>query len=89
MAHLDERLRGGSNKDRWFAAQDAARDLFGQLIGAAGTDIAVVKNVSEGISAVASALPWKPGESVALCSAFEHANNAVLGAPYSARSEGG
>lgn len=76
-AHLDERLHGTARKEAWFEAQGRAREAFARLVGASPGEIAVVKNVSEGISAVASSVAWRPGDGVVLCSAFEHANNVI------------
>lgn len=55
-----------------------ARTKFARLIGArAATDIAIVKNVSEGINAIASALPWQAGDNVVVCASLEHPNNVL------------
>ncbi len=34
-----------------------------------------MKNASEGLNAVANALPWSPGDNVVICAALEHPNN--------------
>ena len=56
---------------------DGARDKFARLIGADPGDIAIVKNVSEGINAIATAFPWRPGDNVVLCAELEHPNNVL------------
>lgn len=57
---------------------DGARSQFGRLIHAASpNDIAIVKNVSEGINAIASAIPWRSGDNVVLCASLEHPNNVL------------
>jgi cysteine desulfurase/selenocysteine lyase len=56
---------------------DGARDKFARLIGAGTADIAIVKNVSEGINAVATAIPWRAGDNVVLCASLEHPNNVL------------
>ena len=56
---------------------DGAREKFARLIGAGSADIAIVKNVSEGINAVATAVPWRAGENVVLCAGLEHPNNVL------------
>ena len=56
---------------------DGARDKFARLIGADAGDIAIVKNVSEGINAVASAIDWRAGDNVVLCASLEHPNNVL------------
>jgi selenocysteine lyase/cysteine desulfurase len=54
---------------------DGARDKFARLVGASASDIAIVKNVSEGINAIATAIPWRAGDNVVLCASLEHPNN--------------
>jgi selenocysteine lyase/cysteine desulfurase len=56
---------------------DGARDKFARLIGAASAEIAIVKNVSEGINAIATAIPWRAGDNVVLCAGLEHPNNVL------------
>ena len=56
---------------------EGARDKFARLIHADPGDIAIVKNVSEGINAIATALPWRPGDNVVLCAELEHPNNVL------------
>jgi selenocysteine lyase/cysteine desulfurase len=57
---------------------DGARTQFARLIGAATpNDIAIVKNVSEGINAIASSIPWQSGDNVVLCAGLEHPNNVL------------
>lgn len=56
---------------------EGARSKFAGLVGAAADDIAIVKNVSEGINAIATAIPWQAGDNVVLCAALEHPNNII------------
>jgi cysteine desulfurase/selenocysteine lyase len=56
---------------------DGARDKFARLIGASAADIAIVKNVSEGINAIATAIAWRAGDNVVLCAGLEHPNNVL------------
>ena len=56
---------------------DGARSKFAELIHAPSTDIAIVKNVSEGINAIATAIPWRAGDNVVLCAGLEHPNNVL------------
>jgi cysteine desulfurase/selenocysteine lyase len=56
---------------------DGARDKFARLVGADATDVAIVKNVSEGINAIATAIPWSAGDNVVLCASLEHPNNVL------------
>jgi cysteine desulfurase/selenocysteine lyase len=57
---------------------DGARSKFARLIGAPSpNDVAIVKNVSEGINAIAGAVGWKAGDNVVLCASLEHPNNVL------------
>jgi selenocysteine lyase/cysteine desulfurase len=56
---------------------DGARSKFARLIGTDADDVAIVKNVSEGINAIATAIPWQPGDNVLLCATLEHPNNII------------
>jgi len=63
------------NKGDWQASLAAARQRFARLVGAQEGEIAVTKNVSEGLNAVATAVDWKAGDNVVLCPELEHPNN--------------
>jgi selenocysteine lyase/cysteine desulfurase len=54
------------------------RARFGRLIGAPAQDVAVTKNVSEGLNAVCNAIEWRRGDNVVLCGEVEHPNNVYL-----------
>jgi selenocysteine lyase/cysteine desulfurase len=56
---------------------EGARNKFARLIRANPGDIAIVKNVSEGINAIATALSWRSGDNVVLCAELEHPNNVL------------
>ena len=52
------------------------RERFAELIHAQGPqEIAVLKNVSEGINHIATALSWQPGDNVVITPELEHGNN--------------
>ena len=51
---------------------------FASLIGAEPDEIAITKNVSEGINIIATAYPWKRGDKVVLCADREHPNNIYI-----------
>ncbi len=55
---------GSWHYDAWLATYDALRASAGRLIGATPAEIAIVKNTSEGISAVATGLDWRAGDKV-------------------------
>jgi len=61
----DDALQFGClHYDRWTAAYDGVRVAAAGLIGADRSEIAIVKNTSEGIATVAMGLDWKPGDRV-------------------------
>jgi cysteine desulfurase / selenocysteine lyase len=76
--HIDERLSGRADKAEHQAAVEGARTLLADLIGAHPDEVAVTKNVSEGLNLFASSLPWKPGDNVVICPDLEHPNNVFL-----------
>ncbi len=75
-AGLDDQMMGRVDKSRWKAAADDARRLFAGLVHARPNEIACTKNVSDGLNALATALPWKPGDNVVYCPDFDHPNAA-------------
>jgi cysteine desulfurase/selenocysteine lyase len=48
------------------------------LIGGEPDEVAITKNVSEGLNLFAASLPWQPGDNVVLCPGLEHPNNVFL-----------
>jgi len=73
--HLQARIEGVADKKHYFALVEAARAKFARLIGAHVDEIAITKNVSEGLNILAGAMAWEQGDEVVLCSAIEHPNN--------------
>jgi len=55
---------GSFHYDRWLAEYEALRRSAAKLIGADRSEIALVKNTSEGIATIAMGLDWKPGDRV-------------------------
>ena len=55
---------GSMHYDTWLAACEGVRLAAARLIGAHRDEIALVKNTSEGICAIAGGLDWKPGDRV-------------------------
>ena len=76
--HLRTRMLRGGDKDAMRAVVERARSSFAALIGARADEIAITKNVSEGLNLFGASLPWKPGDNVVLCPALEHPNNIYL-----------
>jgi cysteine desulfurase / selenocysteine lyase len=75
-AGLDDQMMGRVDKALWKASAADARQRFASLINARPNEIACTKNVSEGLNAIATALPWSPGENVVYCPDFDHPNAA-------------
>lgn len=73
-AGFDDQMMGRVEKSRWKAAADDARQLFATLVHARPREIACTKNVSDGLNAIATALPWSPGDNVVYCPGFDHPN---------------
>lgn len=53
---------------------ERVRTKFAALIGGAPDEIAIVKNVSEGVNAVVASLPWQRGDNAVICSDVDHPN---------------
>ncbi|MGI9411914.1 MAG: aminotransferase class V-fold PLP-dependent enzyme [Hyphomicrobiaceae bacterium] len=73
--YLDVRMQGRADKAWMFEQAEGARAGFARLINAEADEIALIKNVSEGINAVACAVDWRPGDNVVLCESLEHPAN--------------
>jgi selenocysteine lyase/cysteine desulfurase len=55
---------GSLHYDRWLDTYEALRVAAAQLLGANRNEIALMKNTSEGISAVVRGLDWRPGDRI-------------------------
>jgi cysteine desulfurase / selenocysteine lyase len=55
---------GALHYDRWLDTYEGLRVACARLIGASRSEIALVKNTSEGISMVARGLDWHPGDRI-------------------------
>jgi selenocysteine lyase/cysteine desulfurase len=75
LRYLDGRIYEGGEKTSMIDAIERVRAKFAQLIGAEADEIAIVKNVSEGVNAVVTAFPWQRGDNAVLCSDIEHPNS--------------
>jgi cysteine desulfurase/selenocysteine lyase len=66
MKHLAEDcLQFGSlHYDKWLAAYEGLRVAAARLINADRSEIALMKNTSEGIATIAMGLDWRPGDRV-------------------------
>ena len=65
----------GGDKVAMFRSLEAVRSSYARLVNAEPDEIAITKNISEGLNIVANGLAWQPGDNVVLCEALEHANN--------------
>ena len=77
-AHMGTRMMRGGDKDAMRATAERTRSAFAALIGARPEEIAITKNVSEGLNLFGASLPWEAGDNVVLCPALEHPNNIYL-----------
>ncbi|MBT5513267.1 MAG: aminotransferase class V-fold PLP-dependent enzyme, partial [Rhodospirillaceae bacterium] len=75
VQHLETRMDGSTDKAGMFETIERVRRNFAALIKADADEIAITKNVSEGLSMLANALPWQPGDNVVVCLDLEHPNN--------------
>ena len=65
----------GGDKAAMFRSIEAARNAYARLVNASADEIAITKNISEGLNIVANGIDWRPGDNVVLCEELEHANN--------------
>jgi selenocysteine lyase/cysteine desulfurase len=75
LQHLELTARGAARKEDLIPTAEECRSLFATLIGADADEIAITKNVSEGVNTFANAIAWREGDEVVLCPGFEHPNN--------------
>lgn len=78
MKHLaDDAWQFGSlHYDQWLNTYDALRSAAARLINADRSEIALMKNTSEGIATVALGMDWKPGDRI-VCFREEFPANAL------------
>lgn len=63
----DAQMNGCNNSSQRFAfAENQIRPGFASLIGASASEIAFVKNTTEGINIVANGIPWEKGDNVVI-----------------------
>ncbi len=73
--YLDRRMFEGADKAWMFERAEGARAAFAGLIGASADEVALTRNVSDGINAFANAIDWRAGDNVVLCESLEHPAN--------------
>ncbi len=66
IKHLaDDALNFGSfHYGEWLATYEGVRTATARLINAESSEIAIVKNTSEGVATIAMGLDWKPGDKI-------------------------
>jgi cysteine desulfurase/selenocysteine lyase len=74
-AYVDGHMYGSWEKQEELATIERTRGSVARLINADADEIAITKNVSEGLNAIAVALPWEQGDNVVFCPELEHPNN--------------
>ena len=72
---LDGSTNGSGDKDEMFGTVESVRSGFAEMINANMGEVAITKNVSEGLNAIVAALGLKAGDNVVLCPDLEHPNN--------------
>lgn len=77
VRHLENRVKGRGEKAELHAQAETVREKVASLIGASADEVAITKNVSEGVNLFAASLPWEAGDNVVLCSELEHPNNVL------------
>jgi cysteine desulfurase / selenocysteine lyase len=73
--HLAQLVNGAGDKSAMFDTLERCRARFAALISATPDEIAIIKNISDGLCIIGLALPWQAGDNIVLCSALEHPNN--------------
>ena len=76
--HIHTRMHYGGDKDELRAEVERARHAFADLVNSSVNEIAITKNVSEGLNLFAASLPWEAGDNVLVCPELEHPNNIYL-----------
>jgi selenocysteine lyase/cysteine desulfurase len=72
---LDQHLFGTLDKAAAFDKVEETRALFAALIKCSPDEVAFTRNVTDGIAAFATALPWREGDNVVVCDTLEHPAN--------------
>jgi len=77
-SYMDDCVAGTSDKDRLRDEVEETRGAFASMIGAHADEVAITKNVSEGLNLFAASLPWEAGDNIVICPELEHPNNIYL-----------
>lgn len=76
MAEWSEEVmyNGDANWSEWRKRVEPVRKNFARLLGCQPTEVAFVPNTTSGLSIIAEAFPWQPGDNVVLASGEFPAN---------------
>lgn len=72
--YVEKQERTSGDKNEWFHTIEEARGRFAQLVNAHPTEVALLKNTSEGLNIAANGIPFKVGDNVVV-NLSEHPNN--------------
>jgi len=75
LRYFDAHMNDGGDKASMFDAIERVRAKVARLIHAQPDEVAIVKNVSEGINAIVTSLYWKRGDNAVICGEVEHPNS--------------
>ena len=75
---IEAQWNGSGSREQRYALIASARERFARLIRAKSPEIAITKNVTEGLNIVANAVNWKAGDNVVVCTELEHPNNVYI-----------
>lgn len=89
VEHLETRLRGRARKEDLHAPAEAVRREIARLLGGRAQEVAITKNVSEGLNLFASSLDCRSGDNVVFWPELEHPNRVPLLQPGRAPGRGG
>ena len=78
MEHMEKRVMGRADKAELHAQAERVRGHVAALLSVEPDEIAITKNVSEGLNLFASSLGWEAGDNVVFCPQLEHPNNVFL-----------
>ena len=76
--HIHTRMHHGGDKDELRAEVERTRHAIADLVNSSVNEIAITKNVSEGLNLFAASLPCEAGANVLVCPELEHPNNIYL-----------
>jgi cysteine desulfurase / selenocysteine lyase len=75
VLHVDERMNAEVDKKGYFDMVERVRGRFARRVNAHPDEVAITKNVTEGIAAIAAAIDWQTGDNVVICPEIEHPAN--------------